>query len=441
MKWKRYPSYKDSGVEWLGEVPKHWSLGRLKQTIDSIRNGVWGEEPEGNSDYWCVRVADFDRIGLSVSQEQQTMRSAPEHQLHSRLINPYDLLIEKSGGGNLQPVGTVVWFPFFARAACSNFIARIVIKSDFDPRFLVYCHHHLYNARVNTRSIKQTTGIQNLDTESYFNELATYPPKKEQEEIASFLDHQTSRIDTLIATKQRQVELLEEKRNALITHAVTVGLDPHVKMKDSGVEWLGEVPEHWDLASVWILFSLGRGRVISALEISENPGRYPVYSSQTENEGIFGYLDTYDFEGDYLTWTTDGANAGTVFHRTGRFNCTNVCGTMKAKNIRVCYRYYFYILNIITKGYVRQDINPKLMNDVMASIKVPYMDPYEQQRIVNFLDRETSRIDSLKDKIQQSIETLQEYRSALITAAVTGQIDVREEVYPCRDNTQRLRLR
>jgi type I restriction enzyme S subunit len=216
---------KDSGVEWLGEVPEHWDLGRLKQTVNGIMNGIWGDEPEGSSDYWCVRVADFDRIGLSVSPEQQTKRSAPQHQLSSRLLRPYDLLIEKSGGGELQPVGAVVWFPFSARAACSNFIARIIPKNTFDSRFLVYVHYHLYQAKVNTRSIKQTTGIQNLDAELYLDELIAYPTRDEQRSIAFFLDRETARIDTLKDKIQHSIELLQEYRSALISAAVTGQID------------------------------------------------------------------------------------------------------------------------------------------------------------------------------------------------------------------------
>ena len=102
--------------------------------------------------------------------------------------------------------------------------------------------------------------------------------------------------------------------------------------KESGVEWIGKIPKHWETKAVWMMFHLGRGRVISNEEIVANPGQYPVYSSQTENEGIMGYIDTYDFDGDYITWTTDGAKAGTVFYRTGQFNCTNVCGTLLPKN-------------------------------------------------------------------------------------------------------------
>jgi len=142
-------------------------------------------------------------------------------------------------------------------------------------------------------------------------------------------------------------------------------------MKDSGIEWIGEVPEEWKTQPVWTLFFIGRGRVISQEEIAECSGMYPVYSSQTENNGILGFIDSYDFEGDYVTWTTDGANAGTVFNRSGKFTCTNVCGTLKPKK-DISNLFASFALNIATKEFIRYDINPKLMNNVMSSIRIPF---------------------------------------------------------------------
>ncbi len=259
------------------------------------------------------------------------------------------------------------------------------------------------------------------------NGLFPVPPVDEQRAIASFLDRETARIDALIAKKQQQVELLQEKRAALITHAVTGGLDPKVKMKDSGVESLGAIPEHWKVQAVWMLFSSGRGRVISNIEIADSPGQYPVYSSQTENNGVMGYVNTFDFEGEYLTWTTDGANAGTVFARHGRFNCTNVCGTLRAK-ADLDYTFFCHALNQSTPWFVRHDINPKLMNNVMSSIRVQVPPIEEQSAIAASLDWETSRIDALIERITESISLLREYYTTLISAAVTGKIDVRKEV-------------
>lgn len=208
-------------------------------------------------------------------------------------------------------------------------------------------------------------------------------------------------------------------------------MKPYPKYKPSGIEWLGDVPEHWEVKPVWIIFQLGRGRVISNEDMLDDPGNYPVYSSQTENNGILGYLSSYDFDGDYITWTTDGANAGTVFARSGRFNCTNVCGTLKSKHPTVSdYRYFSYELNISTSGYVRYDINPKLMNNVMSQIKIASPPLLEQYAISSFLDKKTEEIDQLIEKKQRLIKLLQEKRTALITQAVTKGLDPTVKLKP-----------
>ena len=202
------------------------------------------------------------------------------------------------------------------------------------------------------------------------------------------------------------------------------------KYKESGVEWIGEIPEHWKIKAVWIMFHLGRGRVISNEEIGDNPGQHPVYSSQTENEGIMGYIDTYDFDGDYITWTTDGAKAGTVFYRTGQFNCTNVCGTLSPKNQNTDLRFFHHALNIVTSRFVRYDINPKLMNNVMAKIRVQVPPATEQHTIANFLDRKTGQIDELIRIKERQVELLHEQRAALINQAVTKGLDPNVEMKP-----------
>ena len=200
--------------------------------------------------------------------------------------------------------------------------------------------------------------------------------------------------------------------------------------KESGLEWVGEIPAPWETKAVWMMFRLGRGRVISNEEIGNNPGQYPVYSSQTENEGIMGYIDTYDFDGNYITWTTDGAKAGTVFYRTGQFNCTNVCGTLSPKNQDLDLRFFRHALNIVTSQFVRYDINPKLMNNVMAKIRVQVPSETEQRQIADFLDRKTGQIDELIRIKERRIELLQEQRTALINQTVTKGLDPNVEMKP-----------
>jgi type I restriction enzyme, S subunit len=251
MSFPRYPAYKPSGVEWLGEVPEHWDLDRMKWAIEQPRNGIWGNEESGDAnDIPCVRVADFDRQRLRVLLNEPTIRNVTPKEREGRVLATNDLLIEKSGGGELHPVGCVVLYEDCRPAICSNFVAKATARPGMSPSFWCYLHSASYSARVNTRSIKQTSGIQNLDQSQYLDESACYPPLLEQEAIANFLDRETAKIDALIAEQQRLITLLHEKRQTVISHAVTKGLNPDAPMKDSGVEWLGEVPGHWNIKRV-----------------------------------------------------------------------------------------------------------------------------------------------------------------------------------------------
>ena len=184
-------------------------------------------------------------------------------------------------------------------------------------------------------------------------------------------------------------------------------------------------PLNWKVIKVGTLFHLGRGRVISKEEIEDNKGEYPVYSSQTSNNGILGYISTYDYEGDYITWTTDGANAGTVFLRKGKFNCTNVCGTLKPIRV-INLSFAKYILSTVTKRYVRIDINPKLMNNEMNEIRILFPSLDEQQKIANFLDIKIAEFDTIISKKEQLIEKLEEAKKSFISEVVTGKVKIVE---------------
>ncbi len=157
-------------------------------------------------------------------------------------------MLEKSGGGETQPVGAVMLYDHDRPAVCSNFIARMRLAPGFNARYLTYLHYYLYSIRLNIRSVKQTTGIQNLDSSLYLAEHYGFPPLPEQTAIATFLDHYDHLIRRFIRAKRRQIELLNEQKQAIINQAVTRGLDPNVRLKPSGVDWLGDVPEHGKLS-------------------------------------------------------------------------------------------------------------------------------------------------------------------------------------------------
>lgn len=180
-----------------------------------------------------------------------------------------------------------------------------------------------------------------------------------------------------------------------------------------------ELPVEWTLKKVKHLFTIGRGRVISQEELDDN-GVFPVYSSQTQNDGCLGFINTYDFDCKQITWTTDGANAGTVFLREGKHNCTNVCGTLQPISKNLNFSFYLYSLQYVTQFHKRPDTNgAKIMNGEMAAISLCIPSDYEQQKIANFLDYETAKIDTLIAKQEKLIELLKEKRQAVISQAVT----------------------
>ena len=201
----------------------------------------------------------------------------------------------------------------------------------------------------------QGTKQQNLSSDLLSSYKLLYPSKEEQLKIVNFL----SLIDEKIETQSKIINDYKILKNHIIKSFI----------KQNGTSYL-----------LLEIAELGRGRVISSAEISKQKNPiYPVYSSQTSNNGIMGYLDNYDYEGEYITWTTDGANAGTVYYRNGKFNCTNVCGILKIKNGYDAY-YISNILNCYTKKYVSTNLaNPKLMNNVMANIKIN-LPSIEQQK-------------------------------------------------------------
>ena len=261
-----------------------------------------------------------------------------------------------------------------------------------------------------------------LEHEALRNIPVFLPDLPTQRAIADFLDRETTRIDSLIEKKQRLMGLLGEKAKTKKLHLVT-GQQKGAQ-KETKILWASSIPDHWEERAVWMLFELGRGRVMSHEYIAENEGEYPIYSSQTANDGVMGCINTYDFEGEYLTWTTDGAKAGTVFRRRGKFNCTNVCGTLRPVTHSIDLNYAQVALDTATDFFVRHDINPKLMNGVMSKIRIPYPPLEEQQEIGLEIDRIEQSFKPIWGKNQTSIDRLKEYRSALITSAVTGQIDV-----------------
>jgi len=427
-------------------APAGWTQLRLKYTVLSIRNGVWGDEPTGDAtNVRCIRAADFDRTHLKAVPDSAPYRRLTAAQLCQNALEMGDLVLEKSGGGDTQPVGLVVLFDDAETAVCSNFAARIRVRQGFDSRYLCYLHAHLYAAGINTKSIKQNTGIQNLDAGSYFDERVDLAPSAEQRVIADFLDRETEQIDALVAKKQRLIELLQEERTAVISHTVTKGLDPEAPMKDSGIEWLSRMPAAWEVRRLkqltefvtsgsrgWAEFYADEGPIFIRitnldrksvdLELSNVQHVNPPVGSEGERTRVRA--------GDVLvSITADVGTVGIVPDGLGAAYVNQHTALIRPQSSSVEPRWLALALHsgvgqrqfaALLQGGTKLGLN---LDDVRNLI-VPVPPLADQRRLMRHIDDAGERLGTLSATVSSALERLREHRSALITAAVTGQIDV-----------------
>lgn len=207
----------------LGEIPEHWEVRRLKTFVSSSTNGVWGNEPKNNDeDVYCIRVADIDLLTYGISEEKLTIRNISKEEQDNRLLKKGDLIIEKSGGGELSPVGRIVIYNLDHKAVTSNFMARLNINENINTEYLYFLFSSLYSQRKNVPAIKATTGIQNIDLYAYLQNKVGFPPSiPEQQEIIKHIKSETKTLDIAISKAEREIELIKEYREAMIAEAVT----------------------------------------------------------------------------------------------------------------------------------------------------------------------------------------------------------------------------
>ncbi len=449
-KYKPYPQYKDSGVEWLGVIPTHWSLHALKRTVSGCSNGIWGDEPKGEDDLIVLRVADFDRNKLTVSDDKLTYRSISEKERKTRLLKKGDLLIEKSGGGEKTLVGCVVIFDKDYSAVTSNFVAKMSPRKTYCSNFLRYAFSHLYAGRVNYPSIKQTTGIQNLDSDSYLMEHFCFPDSSDQQTIAAFLDYETARIDRLIAQQQRLIELLKEKRQAVISHAVTKGLNPDAPMKDSGVEWIGQVPKHWVASRLkYCTRQIVDGAHFTPTYTDAGVPFLRVTDIQSKHVDLSEVKYIPEAEHNELIKRCNPKKGDLLLSKNGTIGVPKLVDwdwsfsifvslcliKFKAKLFAeyVAYCFESHELKEQIFGLIKQSTVINLHLDKIQNFWICVPPISEQVEIVEALKNKVDELDLLINKAANAIELMQERRSALISAAVTGKIDLRGWTPPAEE--------
>jgi type I restriction enzyme S subunit len=439
-RYKPYPAYKDSGVEWLGEIPAGWEVKPLKALMSRNDAGVWGE--------------DFDDEGVIVLRStEQTVdgkwkiddparRKLSIREASAARLALGDLVVTKSSGSELHIGKTSIVDERVAGLGCcfSNFMQRLRMAPPNTPQL----HWYLLNCPVAREQLvflsSTTTGLGNLNGSILGAIRVPVATQSEQRAIAAFLDRETARIDALVAKKERLIALLQEQRTALITRAVTKGLDPTVPMKDSGVEWLGEIPAHWDLVpSTWLLTE-SKQRALDGDEQLSATQKYGVIP-QAEFERLEGRQVVHAFmhldqrkhvEVDDFVMSMRSFEGG--LERVRARGCVRSSyGVLRAASgVHVGFFSHLlkssaYIQSLrATSNFIRDGQDLSFRN--FRLVKLPSIPTGEQRAIAAFLDRETARIDALVAKVRDAIERLKELRTALISAAVTGKIDVREEV-------------
>ncbi|AUC07509.1 restriction endonuclease subunit S [Acinetobacter lwoffii] len=434
-KYQKYAEYKDSGVEWLGEIPSHWNLFSLKRAVEGCTNGFWGSEPDGSNDLCVLRVADFNRHNFTVGLDKLTYRSISQKEAENRLLKKGDLLLEKSGGGEKTLVGCVVQFNEDFQAITSNFVAKMTPKKHIVSRFLTFAFSHLYAGRVNFPSIKQTTGIQNLDSEGYLMEKFVFPNREEQNQIANFLDHETAQIDSLIAKQEKLIELLKEKRQAVISNLVAVqNNEPTIKLK-----YAVEILAGYSFSSAGFQIENDNGiPLLRGINVGVGSIKWDecVWWSKSDTNGLERYLLQ---EGDLVfgmdrPWISSGA-------RVAEIKQTDLPSYLvqRVARIRCIDGFYQPYVKLVLgskefKSFIESDLTgvsvPHISTDQIISFEVRNL-TYEQQvfetdKVIGFM----FQVEELIDKAQSAIQLMQERRTALISSAVTGKIDVRNWQHP-----------
>ena len=436
---KQYDSYKDSGVEWIGKIPSSWKRVRIKYLLSRSSAGVWGDDEKGDAnDIVCFRVADFDYEHGCLSFAKLTYRNIDSKQLEGRILSLGDLLIEKSGGGEATPVGRVVRYNYDDFATCSNFVHSVTVNNNCKSDYLYYYFFAMYANEENLLFFNQTTGIQNLKVGEYLSQTIFLPSLTEQQAITTYLEKKCGEIDKAIATQEKRVELLKELRQNIITQAVTRGINPDVPFKDSGVEWIGEVPEHWEVNRLKTLCrTIRNGYVGPTRDLYVDDGIPYIQSVHIKDGEILfereEYYVTKDwadkhpkvYKGDIVVVQT--GDIGQIALVTSKFDKCN-CHALIILSIN-----NNAILSEYLSLYLRSHIGKELMLQTKTGALLPHLNSTqigdtniivpplsEQQEIVSYIESQTARLDASIEKAEHQIELLQELKQSIITEVVTG---------------------
>lgn len=430
MQFKQYPSYKPSGVEWLGDVPEHWQV-KPNKYVFKIQKRIAGT--------LGFNVLSITQKGLKIKDIESNAGQMAQDYSKYQIVNVGDFAMNHmdllTGWVDIAKV-TGVTSPDYRVFEVRN---KKVNKEYFLHLFqLGYRNKILFAFGQGAAQM----GRWRLQSETFNSLKMPFPSIEEQEKIVSFLDTETARIDTLIAKQEKLIELLEEQRKSIISHAVTKGLNPNAPMKDSGVEWLGEVPEHWDVAVVKRAFIVKLGKMLQPEQKDETDvlKKYLKASNLTwggvkdiENEMWFSKNELKKLKleiGDLLVAEGGDVGKSCIFDSNEEFYYQNSVNRVRAQKNNANKFLYYWLFTLKHSGYIDILCNKSTIAHFTAEklnetiLLLP--DSVEQNEIIAYLDHENEKINHLILKQNQLIEKLREYRASIISHAVTGKIDVRE---------------
>ncbi|MDT7309187.1 restriction endonuclease subunit S [Citrobacter freundii] len=423
-KYQPYPEYKDSGVEWVGDMPHHWQTKPAFAAVmdQCIKNSDGAESNVLSLSYGNIVERDVENnFGL-----------LPESFNTYQIVNPGDIVLRLTDLQNDKRSLRV------ARSTLRGIITSAYLKlacgDELDNRYAYRLLHSYDTTKV---FYGMGGGLrQSMKFEDFRRLPFLLPPVEEQRTIAAFLDYETARIDKLIAQQQRLIELLKEKRQAVISHAVTKGLNPDAPMKDSGVEWLGEVPEHWGVMKVAYALKIDNNlrTPIDRNIRSEKVGDYPYYGPT----GILDYIDEFFAKGEYFLLGEDGDHFLKFSQKpmtilvNGEFSVNNHAHLLKGyKHCSTAWGALFFETKDLFPWLIRQGVGRyKLRKESLVTIPMVIPPTDEQKEILKIINKVKIDINSAIEKSESFITLLQERRTALISAAVTGKIDLRGWTQP-----------
>ena len=417
-RYKAYPEYKDSKSKWLGAIPKNWNLFDGKRLFSSRRESALESDEQLAASQKYGVIPQNLMMELNDSKVMLALKGTSSF----RHVNKNDFVISlrsfeggiehSSYDGCVSPAYTVL---------CAD---KNTVPAYF--KYLLKSAPYIAALQASTDSLRDGKSIA---YEQFGAIPLPYPEPEEQGVIAAFLDQETAKIDALIEKQQRLIELLKEKRQAVISHAVTQGLNPTAPMKDSGVEWLGMVPAHWKICALkYPLKSLDNRRIpLSGEERSTRQGEYRYYGAS----GVIDYIDDYIFDEPTVLVGEDGANlvnrsTPLAFSACGRYWVNNHAHILKTEDGLVDF-WAEAIEHIDINPLVSGSAQPKLTAENLNNLKISFpLSRSERKEISDFIKGRKIKFKGLIDKAGAQISLLQERRTALISAAVTGKIDVRD---------------